>query len=437
MAECTLVKVDPRSDFSVANLPFGIYSVGDRTPQVGVAIGDQVLDMSALADAGLFKHIAALDGAVFSRPYLNDYMALGRPIWQEVRRALLDFLTNTDNGVRRQLSDNGTLSSGVLVPMASVEMHLPARIGDYTDFYASREHATNVGAMFRGKDNALMPNWTHLPVGYHGRASSVVVSGTPLHRPNGQRRPDPTMAPVFGPSVRLDYELEMGFFVGPGNDLGTPLTMQQAEDNIFGVVLLNDWSARDIQAWEYVPLGPFLGKNFGTTVSPWVVTMEALEPFRVAQPVQDPQPLPYLCDATAADGKGPPSAGYDIQLEVHLQAKGDGDFHLLTKSNLKHMYWSLRQQLMHHAVSGCNMRPGDLCGTGTISGPTEDSFGSMLELCWSGKRDIPLGDSGLTRKFIEDGDVVRLTGFCQTPGGRRVGFGECIGQIMPAKSLGF
>ncbi|KAJ2548167.1 hypothetical protein EV175_004927, partial [Coemansia sp. RSA 1933] len=354
MVECSFVKVAPESDFSVMNLPFGVFSVDGGSPNVGVAIGDQVLDMSALAAAGLFSDIEALDVAVFAQSYLNDYMALGRPVWQAVRRALQDFLANEDNAVRKHIADDHNKQHSVLVPMSSVRMHLPARIGDYTDFYASREHATNVGMMFRGKDNALMPNWTHLPVGYHGRASSIVVSGTPLHRPNGQRRPDLTQPPVFGPSMRLDYELEMGFFVGPGNGLGTPLSLQQAEDTIFGVVLLNDWSARDIQAWEYVPLGPFLGKNFGTTISPWVVTMDALEPFRVPQPTQDPQPLPYLCDNSTA------GSGYDIQLEVHIQPGGKGEFYPLTKSNLKHMYWSLKQQLAHHTINGCNMQPGDL-----------------------------------------------------------------------------
>ncbi|KAJ1991647.1 hypothetical protein GGI25_004086 [Coemansia spiralis] len=424
--ECTLVEVAPSSDFSIQNLPFGIYSANGNGPQVGVAIGEWILNMSALAGAGLFAHIKQLDAQVFAQPRLNDYMALGRPVWRAVRAVLQDFLANANNAVRTQLA----AAEDVLVPMGAAQMHLPARIGDYTDFYASREHATNVGMMFRGKDNALMPNWTHLPVGYHGRASSVVISGTPIRRPNGQRRPDAAEPPVFGPSVRLDYELEMGFFVGPGNELGAPLSLAQAEASIFGVVLLNDWSARDIQAWEYVPLGPFLGKNFGTTISPWVVTMEALEPFRVPQPPQVPRPLPYLSDA-----EGAPPAGYDIQLEVHLQAGGQGDFHLLTRSNLKYMYWTLKQQLAHHAVGGCNMRPGDLCGTGTISGPTKDSFGSMLELSWSGKSAIQLGDSQETRRFIEDNDVIRITGFCQGADGRRVGFGECTGQLLPASSL--
>ncbi|KAJ2709439.1 hypothetical protein H4R19_004250 [Coemansia spiralis] len=424
--KCTLVDVAPESDFSIQNLPYGIYSTaGAAEPHVGVAIGEYVLDMSALAQRGLFDGIEGLDAAcVFGQAQLNEFMSLGRPVWHAVRERLQRFLSDSEHPVRQGL--NGV--DAVAVPLSGARMHLPARIGDYTDFYASREHATNVGVMFRGKDNALMPNWTHLPVGYHGRASSIVVSGTALHRPNGQRRPDPAQPPVFGPSARLDYELEMGWFVGPGNALGTPLTIEQAEERIFGVVLMNDWSARDIQAWEYVPLGPFLGKNFGTTISPWVVTMEALEPFRVPQPAQDPEPLPYLRSPPGA----PANAGYDIRLSVDIQPGGRGDFYPLTRSNLKYMYWTLRQQLTHHAINGCNMRPGDLCGTGTISGPTEDAFGSMLELSWSGKHDIALGTSGVTRKFIEDSDVIRITGACQGDG-YRVGFGQCDGQILPAQ----
>ncbi|KAJ2878904.1 hypothetical protein IWW38_006220, partial [Coemansia aciculifera] len=339
--------------------------------------------MTALSQLGLFGQIDGLASSseVFSEASLNKFMSLGRPVWRAVRQRLQDFLSNNGHPVRQLVESD---KSSVCVQQSAARMHLPAAIGDYTDFYASREHATNVGVMFRGKENALMPNWTHLPVGYHGRASSVVVSGTALHRPNGQRRPDAAKPPVFGPSVRLDYELEMAFFVGPGNPLGSPMTLAQAEDCIFGVVLMNDWSARDIQAWEYVPLGPFLGKNFGTTVSPWVVTMDALEPFRVAQPAQDPQPLPYLSGL-------PTPGGYDISLEVHIKPHEGTEFYPLTRSNLKYMYWALRQQLAHHAISGCNMRPGDLCGTGTISGPTEDSFGSMLELSWSGQKDVALG----------------------------------------------
>ncbi|KAJ2785188.1 hypothetical protein H4R18_000639 [Coemansia javaensis] len=425
--KCTFVDVAAESDFSIQNLPYGVFSTaGMAAPQVGVAIGEYVLRMEALARLGLFAGVDGLDAErVFGSAQLNEYMGLGRGVWRAVRQALQGFLADPDHAVRRRVAS----VDEVAVPLGAVQMHLPAQIGDYTDFYASREHATNVGIMFRGKDNALMPNWTHLPVGYHGRASSVVVSGTALHRPSGQRRPDPAQPPVFGPSARLDYELEMAFFVGPGNALGTPLTLEQAEERIFGVVLMNDWSARDIQAWEYVPLGPFLGKSFGTTISPWVVTMDALEPFRVPQPAQDPEPLPYLRAAPPAPAHG----GYDISLAVDIRPSGGGDaFYPLTRSNLKYMYWTMRQQLVHHAIGGCNMRPGDLCASGTISGPAEAERGSLLELSWSGQHDVPLGDSGLTRRFIEDGDVIRITGSCQGAG-FRVGFGECTGQILPAK----
>ncbi|KAJ2721927.1 hypothetical protein GGI07_003631 [Coemansia sp. Benny D115] len=426
--ECNFVPVSPESDFSIHNLPFGVCSPVSSTDEherfVAVAIGGHVLNMAALATHGLFDGIQGLPQAhdVFSKPRLNEYMALGRPVWQAVRKALQDFLTNSQNKVRLDIS----APRDVALALDEVKMHMPAQIGDYTDFYASREHATNVGAMFRGRENALMPNWTHLPVGYHGRASSVVVSGTSLHRPCGQRRPDPQAPPVFGPSVRLDYELEMAFFVGPGNQLGEALTLEQAEGCIFGVVLMNDWSARDIQAWEYVPLGPFLGKSFGTTISPWVVTMDALEPFRIAQPEQIPEPLPYLRDPAHRP------AGYDISLHVDICPAGQSTFHRLTTSNLRYMYWTLRQQLVHHAINGCNMRPGDLCGTGTISGPTEESFGSLLELSWSGQKSVPLGHSGVSRTFLEDGDVIRITGYCQGQG-FRVGFGQCVGQILPAR----
>ncbi|KAJ2498589.1 hypothetical protein GGH96_004199 [Coemansia sp. RSA 1972] len=425
--KCTFVDVAPDSDFSIHNLPYGIFTTSTLpNRRVGVAIGNHVLCMSALAKTGLFAGIEGLDAEqVFGSPQLNEYMGLNRKIWRSVRQRLQQFLADDTHAVRKQIH-----VGDVAVPIKDVEMHMPAKIGDYTDFYASREHATNVGVMFRGKDNALMPNWTHLPVGYHGRASSIVVSGTSLQRPNGQRRPNADKPPVFGPSTRLDYELEMAFFVGPGNALGTPLSVDEAEDRIFGVVLMNDWSARDIQAWEYVPLGPFLGKSFGTTVSPWVVTMDALEPFRVMQPKQVPEPLPYL-QCSNADARG----GYDINLNVHIKPHQSTEYFALTKSNLKYMYWSLRQQLAHHTANGCNMQPGDLCGTGTISGPTEESFGSMLELSWSGKNPIELGNEGISRTFVEDNDTVRISGYCQGEG-YRVGFGECTGTILPAVNLG-
>ncbi|RKP24311.1 fumarylacetoacetate hydrolase [Syncephalis pseudoplumigaleata] len=419
----SFIQVSPDSDFPIQNLPWGIFStVHNPMPRPGVAIGDYVVDMNALAAAGLLeKHVPELGEKalhIFSQSTLNAFMSLGKPAWQATRRFLQRILSADEPLLR----DNAALRQKVLVQLSSVQMHLPADIGDYTDFYASKEHATNVGIMFRGKENALMPNWTHLPVGYHGRASSVVVSGTDLRRPCGQRCPVKGQPPVFGASTRLDFELEMGFLVGTGNPLGKPISMHEADDCIFGVVLLNDWSARDIQAWEYVPLGPFLGKNFGTTISPWVVTMDALEPFRCSPPVQDPKPLSYLCDDK--------NSGYDIRLEVEVTPVGHDTPKTVCQSNLKYMYWTLKQQLVHHTVNGCNMRTGDLCGTGTISGPTEDSFGSMLELSWTGQKDVDVG-SGTTRKFLEDGDQVNLVGYCQGPD-YRIGFGPCRGKVLPA-----
>jgi fumarylacetoacetase len=307
--------------------------------------------------------------------------------------------------------------------MADVDMLLPVDIGDYTDFYSSREHATNVGAMLRGPENALMPNWLHLPVAYHGRASSVVVSGTDLYRPKGQGKPADAPAPLFGPSRSLDFELEMGFFIGPGNELGRPIPVAQAPEHIFGMVLVNDWSARDIQAWEYQPLGPFLAKNFGTSISPWVVTMEALEPFRTAGPRQEPEPLPYL--------RSPGGWAYDIHLEVYVQGQRMEQPQRVSTSNLRFMYWNVCQQLAHHAVNGCNLRTGDLLASGTISGPTPDSFGSLLELTWRGTRPLTF-PNGEQRTFLQDGDRVTMTGWCQGAG-YRVGFGEVTGKILPAR----
>jgi fumarylacetoacetase len=315
------------------------------------------------------------------------------------------------------------LLARVLAPKAEVEMLLPADIGDYTDFYSSREHATNVGTMFRGADKALQPNWLYLPVAYHGRASSVIVSGTDVRRPCGQSKPDGAAAPLFGPSRALDFELEMAAFIGPGNELGRSIPISTAEKHLFGMVLLNDWSARDIQAWEYVPLGPFLAKNFATSISPWVVPMEALSPFRTAAPRQDPPPLPYL----HSDDR----ATYDIHLEVYLQDEKMTQPQRICTSNFKFLYWTLAQQLAHHSITGCNLRPGDLLASGTISGPTPDSYGSMLELAWRGSR--PLNVGGESRTYLQDGDRVTMTAWCQGDG-YRVGFGEVTARILPAHS---
>jgi fumarylacetoacetase len=346
-------------------------------------------------------------------------MIAGRETWRETR-AMISWLLREDNPTLR---DYAWLRERAIVPMSEIQMLLPAQIGDYTDFYSSREHASNVGTMLRGPENALMPNWLHLPVAYHGRASSIVVSGTDVVRPRGQSKPSDAPAPIFGPSKSLDFELEMGMLIGLGNALGQSIPIQSAAEHIFGLVLVNDWSARDIQAWEYVPLGPFLAKNFATSISPWVVTLDALEPFRTAGPVQDPQPLPYL------QSKG--DWAYDIHLEVHLQTEKMEKPQRISVSNFKYLYWNMLQQLAHHTVNGCNLKPGDLLASGTISGPTPDSYGSMLELAWKGTKPIIL-PNGEQRAFLQDGDRITMTAWCQGDG-YRVGFGEVTGRILPAR----
>jgi fumarylacetoacetase len=415
----SFVPVLPASHFPIQNLPYGVFRRrSGGAAHIGVAIGDMILDLAVFQEANLLNSAALGGGKVFQEPTLNAFMALGRPAWQEARAAISQLLRDSNTVLR----DNLRLRQQALVPQADVQMLLPVAIGDYTDFYSSREHATNVGIMFRGPENPLLPNWLHLPVAYHGRASSVVVSGTDLHRPQGQSKAPDASAPIFGPSRSLDFELEMGFFIGPGNALGRPIPITSAPEQIFGMVLVNDWSARDIQAWEYQPLGPFLGKSFGTSISPWVVTMDALEPFRTAGPVQDPLPLPYL------QSKG--NWAYDIHLEVFLQGEKMDQPQRICASNLRHMYWNVYQQLAHHASNGCNLRTGDMLATGTISGPAPDSFGSLLELTWKGTKPItfPNGDK---RTFIQDGDRITMTGWCHGDG-YRVGFGEVTGKILPA-----
>lgn len=410
----SFLDIPSNSHFPIQNLPFGIFSTENASPRVGVRIGEFVLDLSVLEQHAFFGPY--LQGKnIFSRPSLNAFMGMGKPAWREAR-AVITNLLRTENPTLR---DNPDLRGAALIPAESATLHLPVDIGDYTDFYASRQHATNVGIMFRGQENALMPNWLHLPVGYHGRASSVVLSGTDIQRPHGQTLPTGATNPVFGPSRRLDFELEMGFLIGPGNALGEPISVENAENHIFGLVLVNDWSARDIQAWEYQPLGPFLAKNFATSISPWVVPMDALEPFRISGPVQDPEPLPYLRTSGAGS--------FDIHLEVHLQTVQMTTPDVISRSNFTHLYWDMRQMVAHHTVTGCNLRPGDLLASGTISGPTEDSFGSLLELAWRGERPLQL-PSGETRSFLQDGDRVTLTGWCQGEG-YRVGFGEVTGMI--------
>ncbi|KCV68331.1 fumarylacetoacetase [Fonticula alba] len=419
----SFVDVAPESDFPIQNIPFGIFSTeADATPRVGTAIGEFVVDLAALAAEGLFSCCSTFGPeatAAFQSTTLNHYMSLGRPAWTEARRRIQQLLSIDEPTLR----DNEALRARVLIHRTGVSMHMPARIGDYTDFYSSKEHATNVGIMFRGKDNALMPNWLHLPVGYHGRASSVVVTGTPLTRPSGQVLPMDAQVPVFSASKQVDIELEVAFLVGPSNKLGQPVPIERAHDHIFGLLLMNDWSARDIQRWEYVPLGPFLAKNFGTTVSPWVVTLEALEPFLTNGPAQtDPAPMPYLTY------NGP--ATYDIQLEALLKPKESADYQRICLTNFKHLYWSMRQQLAHHTINGCNLQTGDLLASGTISGPTPESFGSLLELTWRGTNPIQFPDD-VKRTFLQDGDSVVIRGAAQGDG-FRIGFGDCEGTILPA-----
>ncbi|XP_048076344.1 fumarylacetoacetase isoform X1 [Ursus arctos] len=392
----SFVAVSEDSDFPIHNLPYGVFSTpGNPRPRIGVAIGDQILDLSVIKH--LFTGpVLSKQQDVFDQPTLNSFMGLGQAAWKEARA----FLHNLLSASHARLRDDAELRRRAFAAQDSAVMHLPATIGDYTDFYSSRQHATNVGIMFRGKDKALMPNWLQLPVGYHGRASSVVVSGTPIRRPMGQMSPDDSKPPVYGACKLLDMELEMAFFVGPGNNFGEPIPISRAHEHIFGMVLMNDWSARDIQKWEYVPLGPFLGKSFGTTISPWVVPMEALMPFAVPNPEQDPKPLPYL--------RHDRPYTFDINLSVTLKGEGMSQAATICKSNFKYMYWTMLQQLTHHTVNGCNLRPGDLLASGTISGPEPESFGSMLELSWRGTKAIELGN-GQTRKFLLDGDEVIIT----------------------------
>jgi fumarylacetoacetase len=419
----SFIPVPEDSHFPIQNLPYGVFTRREEgRPHIGVAIGDQILDLTVLAERGKMG-IPAPPAfydlrKVFEAGTLNPFLAMGRAAWSATR-GYISWLLHENS----RFADDLVTRKAALVPQSEVTMRLPVDVGDYTDFYSSREHATNVGTMLRGADKALMPNWLHLPVAYHGRSSSLVVGGTDVRRPKGQYKPDGADAPVFGPSRSLDFELETGVLVGPGNALGRPVPVGEAEDHLFGMVLVNDWSARDIQAWEYVPLGPFLAKNFATSVSPWVVPLEALEPFRTAGPAQDPEPLPYLRQY------GPHA--YDIRLEARLQTPRLDRPHTICSTNFKHLYWSMAQQLAHHTVNGCNLRPGDLLASGTVSGPTPDSLGCLLELTWRGARPLTL-PSGEQRTFLQDGDRLTLTGWCQGDG-YRVGFGEVTGQILPAE----
>ncbi|HMQ48153.1 MAG TPA: fumarylacetoacetase [Saprospiraceae bacterium] len=408
------VNIPENSDFPIQNIPFGVFQTETIDPRLCVAIGEHLADLKVLAEHGFFDDLG-VDLSVFAQPHLNAFIALGQAKTHAVRMRLVDILDNDlDNW------DASELAPFFLHLQKDVEMLLPVQVGDYTDFYSSREHATNVGTMFRGKDNALMPNWLHLPVGYHGRASSIVVSDTPIRRPKGQFLPQGAEQPEYGPSRLLDFELEMAFVVGKETKMGESVSTQDAEDYIFGMVIFNDWSARDIQSWEYVPLGPFLGKNFASTISPWVVTMDALEAFRTAGPIQDTQPLPYLQFAGAKS--------FDIQLEVSIQPEHSVAT-TVCRSNFKYLYWNMAQQLAHHTVNGCNIRIGDVMASGTISGPEPDSFGSMLELSWRGSQPIAMSD-GSERTFLQDGDAVIMRAWCEQPG-LRIGFGTARGKILP------
>ena len=411
------LKVGKNSDFPIQNIPFGVFLTRDDITTIGSRIGDYAIDLAALHQLGYFEGIPLTDD-MFMQDSLNDFISDGRTTWRLVRNRIAD-LFDADNP---KLRDNEKHREAVVFYIDEVEMLLPVQIGDYTDFYSSREHATNVGTMFRDPENALMPNWLHLPVGYHGRASSIVVSGTRIRRPKGQTLPAGADAPVFGPSRLLDFELEMGFITTDANNLGKSVSVEDARDQIFGMVLLNDWSARDIQKWEYVPLGPFLAKNFASTISPWIVTLDALEPFRVEGPPQDPEPLPYLQE----EGK----TAYDIKLEAAIQPKDVEEVNV-SRTNFKYMYWSISQQLAHQTVNGCNVRSGDLYGSGTISGKDPDNYGSMLELTWKGTKPLKMKD-GSERKFLQDGDTVILRGYCEN-GEVRIGFGACTGRIKKAR----
>lgn len=407
----TWAKVPTDSDFTIYNLPAGIGQVDGGPPVVVSIIGDSIIDLAAAATTGIFASID-FDHAVLSSDTLNAYIALGKVKTTAIRAALQAALCDEQSPLK---------AAAVMHPISTVAMLMPVYVRDYTDFYSSIEHATNVGKMFRDPDNALLPNWRHLPVGYHGRASSIIVSGQDIHRPKGQTKPSADQPPVFGPSKRLDFELEMAFVVGRETSIGSSIAVEEAEDYMFGLCLFNDWSARDIQKWEYVPLGPFLGKNFASSVSPWIVPLEALEPFRVVAPAQEPRPLSYL----SADAR----RNIDIQLSVDIQPEG-GTAHRVSTSNFKYMYWSMAQQLAHHTVNGCNVSIGDMMASGTISGKDASSYGSMLEISWSGQKPVAISD-GTTRSFIEDGDTVIMRGYAGE-GPRRVGFGEVSTRVLPA-----
>ncbi len=411
------INVPKDSDFPIQNIPFGAFiPYEDDATTIGTRIGDCAIDLSALHQYGYLDGLLLPDD-VFLQDTLNDFITLGRKTWRAVRNRIADLFDEKNDTLRK----NEEHCKHVLYDMREVQMILPVFTQDYTDFYSSREHAENVGTMFRGPENALMPNWLHLPVGYHGRSSSIIVSGEPVHRPMGQSKPKDADEPVFGPSKLLDFELEMAFITMDGKPLGERISVEEAEDYIFGMVLFNDWSARDLQAWEYVPLGPFLGKSFASSISPWVVTLDALEPFRTESPKQEPKPMKYL----QVEGK----KTFDIELEVYIKPENSETESKVCFSNFKYLYWNISQQLAHHTVNGCNINTGDMMGSGTISGPEKENRGSMLELSWRGAETITLAD-GEERKFINDGDTVIMRGFCKNDE-VRIGFGEVSSKVLP------
>lgn len=411
------IAIDKDSDFPIQNIPFGIYSEAGSSPRACVAIGDKIADLYELASRGYLDGMG-FNTEDFNKPELNDLMKSGKIGMRKLRNRLADLFDVITPDLQNKESD----VAAILKPQKSVVMHLPVRVGDYTDFYSSIEHATNVGTMFRDPKNALLPNWRHIPVAYHGRSSSIIPSGVPIHRPKGQTRPNPEEPPVFGPTKRLDFELEMAFITFDGKPLGESISTEEADNYIFGMVLFNDWSARDIQKWEYVPLGPFLAKNFASSISPWIVTLDALEPYRTLGPAQNPEVLPYL----EYEGE----KNIDINLEVALET-GNGQETTICFSNYKYLYWTLNQQLAHHTVNGCNIRVGDMMASGTISGAKASSFGSMLELSWSGSKPVKLAD-GTQRSFINDGDTVIMRGHAMG-NGVKIGFGEVRTKVLPAK----
>jgi len=414
----TWIPIEPESEFPIQNIPFGIFKPKNRlNARSGTRIGDYVIDLATIAERGYFREEGIYNNKVFSARVLNDFIALGQPVWRAVRNKISEIFKYESE----EFWNTPDFREAVLFDIKDVEMLMPVHVGDYTDFYSSIEHATNVGRMFRDPKNALLPNWKYIPVGYHGRASSIVISGTNVHRPFGQTRANDNEMPVFGPTKRLDFELETAFIAGAKTNLGERISTEKAHENIFGMVLFNDLSARDIQKWEYVPLGPFQSKNFGSVISPWIVTLDALEPFKVDGPKQDPPVLSYLSYSGAAN--------YDINLDVLIQPEGEKPCRVC-RSNFKHMYWNMFQQLAHQTASGCNINVGDLYASGTISGPTPSSYGSMLELSWNGTKAVKLSDTS-ERTFIEDYDTIIITGYAQKDH-VKIGFGEVRAKILPA-----